>query len=43
MSEVISKLQNELEINGLYFTKKPILIGGMAMEYYGMRKAGADI
>jgi len=25
------------------FTRKPIVIGGTAMEYYGMRKAGADI
>lgn len=25
------------------FTSKPLLIGGQAMEYYGLRKAGADI
>ena len=25
------------------FLDKPLLIGGMAMEYYGLRKAGADI
>ena len=25
------------------FTKKPLLIGGKAMEYYGLRKAGKDI
>lgn len=25
------------------FKHKPLLIGGMAMEYYGLRKAGADI
>jgi len=25
------------------FFDKPLLIGGMAMEYYGLRKAGADI
>lgn len=25
------------------FHKKPILVGGKAMEYYGLRKAGADI
>ncbi len=24
-------------------TKKPLLVGGKAMEYYGLRKAGADI
>jgi len=25
------------------FSKKPLLIGGMAMEYYGLRKSGVDI
>lgn len=25
------------------FSKKPLLVGGKAMEYYGLRKAGADI
>lgn len=25
------------------FKYKPLLIGGMAMEYYGLRKSGADI
>lgn len=25
------------------FSKKPLLIGGKAMEYYGLRKAGEDI
>lgn len=25
------------------FSKKPLLIGGKAMEYYGLRKAGSDI
>lgn len=25
------------------FFKKPLLVGGKAMEYYGLRKAGADI
>ena len=25
------------------FSAKPLLIGGMAMEYYGLRKSGADI
>jgi hypothetical protein len=29
--------------NNLSFTEKPILIGGMAMQYYEMRKSGADI
>lgn len=43
MSEVINILERQLESSGLQFTKKPILIGGMAMEYYGIRKSGADI
>ena len=25
------------------FQNKPLLIGGKAMEYYGLRRAGADI
>lgn len=25
------------------FSRKPLLVGGKAMEYYGIRKAGADI
>lgn len=25
------------------FHSKPLLVGGLAMEYYGLRKAGADI
>jgi hypothetical protein len=43
MSEVIDLLEKKLKLNDLHFMKKPILIGGMAMEYYGMRKSGADI
>lgn len=43
MSEVIDLLEKRLKEKSLNFTKKPILIGGMAMEYYGMRKSGADI
>jgi len=31
---------NKLEIS---FFDKPIIVGGMAMEYYGMRKHGEDI
>lgn len=43
MAEVIDLLEKRLKEKNLNFTKKPILIGGMAMEYYGMRKSGADI
>lgn len=32
-----------LEESGIHFTTKPLIIGGKAMEYYGIRKAGADI
>jgi hypothetical protein len=43
MNHVIEKIDRRLRDNHLVFTKKPIVIGGMAMEYYGMRKSGADI
>jgi virulence-associated protein VapD len=43
MNEVISKISNQLARVDFTFSQKPIVIGGMAMEYYGMRKAGADI
>ena len=42
-NDIIKQLEDEMQSNSLRFTKKPILIGGLAMEYYGMRKAGADI
>lgn len=32
----------EKELN-FKFKKKPLLIGGLAMEYYGLRKSGKDI
>jgi hypothetical protein len=32
-----------LEKLAYQFHDKPLLIGGVAMEYYGLRKAGADI
>lgn len=28
---------------GYHFSRKPVLVGGMAMEYYGIRKSGRDI
>ena len=43
MHEVTARVKERLLPLSLTFQKKPILIGGMAMEYYGMRKAGADI
>jgi hypothetical protein len=46
MSEIIEddpKVDFSLEKLDFIFTSKPLLIGGKAMEYYGLRKAGADI
>jgi hypothetical protein len=43
MNETIMNVKEQLAANGLVFTQKPILIGGMAMEYYGLRKSGPDI
>lgn len=43
MNEVIKKLNVKIDECKLKFTKKPLVIGGMAMEYYGLRKTGADI
>jgi hypothetical protein len=42
-NSLIEKIEARLKENGLLFIRKPIVIGGMAMEYYNMRKAGADI
>ena len=36
-------MELKLEALGYTFIHKPLLIGGKAMEYYGLRKAGADI
>ena len=43
MNQVTETVVARLKDTGLVFARKPIVIGGMAMEYYGMRKAGADI
>ncbi len=43
MNQVIIEVNESLNEIPLSFIKKPIIIGGMAMEYYGMRKAGRDI
>jgi hypothetical protein len=43
MNDVVGRVTERLNQIGLVFSAKPIVIGGMAMEYYGMRKAGADI
>jgi len=38
-----NKLNIDLEILEYDFIHKPLIIGGKAMEYYGLRKAGLDI
>lgn len=43
MKNVVSRVTEMLISSNLSFKDKPILIGGMAMEYYGIRKSGADI
>ncbi len=43
MNQVIENVASRLKAHSLVFIKKPIVIGGMAMEYYDLRKAGADI
>lgn len=43
MNQVTETVVARLKDTGLAFVRKPIVIGGMAMEYYGMRKAGADM
>lgn len=43
MESVVKHVAEMLLSSDLSFKEKPILIGGMAMEYYGMRKSGADI
>jgi hypothetical protein len=43
MKDVVRRVKEMLISSKLSFSEKPILIGGMAMEYYEMRKAGEDI
>jgi hypothetical protein len=43
MKDVVEHITEMLNTSKLSFSVKPILIGGMAMEYYGMRKAGSDV
>ncbi|MEO1771967.1 hypothetical protein [Candidatus Enterococcus ferrettii] len=47
---MFKKIENEqlikeidLSIAGITFREKPLLIGGLSMEYYGIRKHGNDI
>lgn len=43
MNGIIERLDKQLGAFSLPLKKKPILIGGMAKEYYGIRKSGPDI
>ena len=43
MKLVIETIRNKLPALSFVFEKPPVIIGGMAMEYYVMRKSGADI
>jgi len=43
MSEIVEMVRGKLAVLDHKFDKPPIIIGGMAMEYYGIRKSGADI
>lgn len=43
MGGVVPRVVRQMQAEGLAFADKPILIGGMAMEYYGLRQAGKDI
>jgi hypothetical protein len=43
MNKVIERIDFQLSQLDFSFNKKPIVIGGMAMEYYGIRASGLDI
>jgi hypothetical protein len=43
MENIITSIKRELASLSFQFSQPPIVIGGMAMEYYGLRKSGADI
>jgi len=42
MNLIIDLINKKFAENKLSFKLKPILFGGLAMEYYGLRKAGKD-
>lgn len=41
--EAIIKETVDLSFLGMEFSSKPLVIGGLAMEYYGIRKRGKDV
>lgn len=42
-TEIIGRISVKLKNAGFAFARKPILIGGAALEYCGLRRAGADV
>ncbi len=38
--DMYEKIMRNMEGLGLFFQSKPIIIGGLAMEYYGLRRCG---
>lgn len=43
MNDIVRRVKEAILKSNLQFSSKPILIGGQAMEYYGIRKSGKDI
>ena len=43
VNDIVWKVKEAILKSNLQFSSKPILIGGQAMEYYGIRKSGKDI
>ena len=43
VESVVERVCGKMREMSLAFSRKPIVIGGGAMEYYGIRKAGFDI
>ena len=42
-NESVIKNAIDLSVIGVSFSSKPLIIGGLAMEYYGIRKKGDDV
>ncbi len=41
--DMYAKIMRNMNGMGLWFESKPIIIGGLAMEYYGLRRCGDDM
>ena len=42
MAAINKKIQKGINITEYEFKKPPLVLGGLAMEYYGLRKTGHD-